>query len=386
MTSSKQKAVLVDIISWIKDGKSGYLTMGGYAGTGKTYLIVMLRKILQKMGPKMRVRFCAYTGKATRVLKGYLHEYKMILKQDSISTIHSLIYAPITNRKGVVTAWKKKEEIEADLIIVDEASMIDENLWSDLLSFQVPILAVGDHGQLPPINSDFNLMKNPVLKLEEIHRQEKNNPIIQMSMIVRETGKIELGKYGNNIRKIDRYDNSSGQEVEEMLQRHNHEMMILTGFNNSRKRLNDQIRQYLGIYAKYPRAGDRLICLKNNWDKGIYNGMIGSLQRIIPNMKDGVVDHFDVDVFFEEDDHYYSGSVAKDYFIDNSGAERKNEVNKHDLFDYGYALTVHKAQGSQSKEVLLFEERSKYMSDDNWRRWLYTGITRAEKYLTIVGN
>ena len=57
-----------------------------------------------------------------------------------------------------------------------------------------------------------------------------------------------------------------------------------------------------------------------------------------------------------------------------------------DLFDFGYALTVHKAQGSQAKRVILFEERFSQMTDDEWRRWLYTAVTRAEEELFIFSS
>lgn len=60
-------------------------------------------------------------------------------------------------------------------------------------------------------------------------------------------------------------------------------------------------------------------------------------------------------------------------------------VKQGDLFDFGYALTVHKSQGSQAKKVILFEERFKQMDDDMWKKWLYTGVTRAQEELFIIG-
>jgi ATP-dependent exoDNAse (exonuclease V) alpha subunit len=69
-----------------------------------------------------------------------------------------------------------------------------------------------------------------------------------------------------------------------------------------------------------------------------------------------------------------------------SGRKSRAAAPRGDLFDFGYALTVHKAQGSSADTVLLFEERNQHMSDDDWRRWLYTAVTRAERQLYIIGS
>ena len=149
-----------------KNKKDGFITLGGYAGTGKTTLISELRKKLNDTDPKIKVAFCAFTGKADQVLKNKLITNQTLLKKDAISTIHSLIYRTIEDERGAVLGWIRKEddEIDFDLIIVDEASMVDQKIWEDLKSYGVPIIAVGDHGQLPPISGSFNLMSSPQLK------------------------------------------------------------------------------------------------------------------------------------------------------------------------------------------------------------------------------
>lgn len=383
----EQKQILRALLTWLMQPDSEALTLGGYAGTGKTTEIAWLRQALAKMQPKARVAFCAYTGKASRVLQERLTTLKARQAQDSVSTIHALIYAPIADKQGRITGWKRKSAVEADLIIVDEASMVDELIWQDLLSFGLPVVAVGDHGQLPPVNGKFNLMQKPRLKLETIHRQARDNPIIQVSIMARENGRIPVGRFGPGVVKFDRYDSATGGEVEEILRQNRQGWLVLAGFNHTRTKLNQVRRNYLEFEGEAPRVGEKLICLKNNWEKGIYNGMTGRLDKAIP-------------IFDKDELHWYEAEIRVDEGFSYSGKISAHQFNQQttltewgglkyralgDLWDFGYALTVHKAQGSQAPKVLLFEERNKYMSDEDWRRWLYTGVTRAEEELVLVG-
>jgi len=91
----------------------------------------------------------------------------------------------------------------------------------------------------------------------------------------------------------------------------------------------------------------------------------------------------------DEENNLYKGKIyAPQFGAPEAINFTKNRIKAKnwDLFDFGYALTVHKAQGSQAKKVILFEERNKYMDDEEWKRWLYTGITRAEKELFLIGE
>ena len=386
--SADKKIILKKLLTWYKEesDQKSFITLGGYAGTGKTTLIAILRKLLYKQDEKLKVAFAAYTGKAARVLKTYLKINDVLYKKDSVGTIHSLIYSPIENERHEIVGWKEKDEVKFDLIIIDEASMVDQRIWRDLLSYKVPIIAIGDHGQLPPVQGSFNLMENPELKLETIHRQAENNPIIKLSIMARETGKIPIANYGNGVRKLSKFDPDTQEILESYFQSFNHETMILCGYNNSRIRLNNYLRQILGFESAEPEAGDRLICLRNNHKKGILNGMLGTLQRI---NKEGD-DFYHLKIDFDDEDQIFEGlAVAKQFGASRSlnyGKEFRQLTLKADLFDFAYALTVHKAQGSQESRVIVFEERFKQMSDDDWKKWLYTAITRAEEELIIVGE
>lgn len=156
------------IIDWFKSDMSPYISVGGLAGTGKTTLIGFITKTLQNEDLVRTIAYVAYTGKASTVLKSKIKDRGW---NDYVGTIHSLIYIPIKDKDtGEIKYWGKRDEIDADLIVLDEASMVDKDIWKDLLSYDIPILVVGDHGQLPPIGeNNFSLMKNPDIKLETIH-------------------------------------------------------------------------------------------------------------------------------------------------------------------------------------------------------------------------
>ncbi|MFA6814315.1 MAG: AAA family ATPase [Patescibacteria group bacterium] len=386
--SADKKIVLKQVLQWLefKTNKQQYLTVGGYAGTGKTTLIAVLRRLLYKKDPKLKVAFAAFTGKATRVLQNYLTEFDLLYKQDSISTIHSLIYSVVENEQQQIVAWRKKDRLKVDLIIIDEASMLDREIWLDLLSYQIPILAVGDHGQLPPIHGYFNLMKEPILRLESIHRQEINNPIIAVSILARTQGEIPVASYGPKVKKLLKTDPETGEQIENYLQMANEDTLIVCGYNNTRLRLNQYLRSLKGFEEEDPQPGDRVICLRNNHQKQIYNGMLGTIERIRRADKN----FFELIVDFDEQNFAYEGlAVAKQFNSPKTisfNSQDRQLLKKADLFDFAYALTVHKAQGSQAKRVIVFEERFKQMDDEGWRRWLYTAVTRAEEELIIIGD
>ncbi len=369
-----QEQAIVQVLEFWKEKTLRLLTLGGFAGTGKTTVIgEAVRRLSQKGRPL--IAFCAFTGRAASVLRGKLEAAEAMDMGDYCGTIHGLIYTPQV-RRGVIIGWKKAEALAYDLIVVDEGSMLTKTLYDDLASFEIPILVVGDHGQLPPVGDSFNLMASPNIRLETIHRQAEGDPIIKLSMLVREGGTIPVGRHGEFVSKttdrkiLDRIPDVS-------------DPMILCGFNRSRTGLNAYVRKRLGMKSPIPQVGERVICLKNNHNALIYNGMIGKLSKIEPEG----LDHYNITANMDGG-VTFSGLVWKEQF----GAEktiraedRRQAAAMGDQFDWGYAMTVHKSQGSEARRVVVFEERFSQMSDDDWKRWLYTAVTRARERLLVVG-
>ena len=265
--------------------------------------------------------------------------------------------------------------------------MVDSSIWRHLLSYKVPVIAVGDHGQLPPIAGNFNLIEKPLLKLEEIHRQAKLNPIIGLSIQAREHGLVRSGLYSDTVKKFTREDFDMQETMNDMLSNFTNDTLILCGYNTTRKKLNGYIRNALGFESPQPTGGDRVICLRNNHKKNIFNGMLGTIIDIKKESEDWYLADIKMDGEDEADPHYRGLISVKQFEADSAlnFTDKRSQIMLGDLFDFGYALTVHKAQGSQAKKVILFEERFKKMSDDEWKRWLYTAVTRAEEELYIFG-
>lgn len=389
--SSDQSRALEALLTWIKKPTSRSLTLGGYAGTGKTTLISVLRRELVNLFPEYSVAFAAFTGKASQVLRTTLEEHRALFAQDSCSTIHKLLYTPSIDKEGRLIAWKKTTTLEADLLILDEASMITDGLWMDLCSFGIPIIAIGDHGQLPPIGSSFNLLQKPDLTLEQIHRQAEGNPILRLAEEARHFGRITPGTYAKQVRKFSHQvqePHEINDVIDHLFSNYHDDMLILCGRNKTRVQLNQAIRAKQGRESAEPEGGEKVVCLKNIYNGislPIYNGMTGTIERI----RSEGAHWYDAEIDFAEDNRHYTGRINRSQFHAMSLVEHVEGLEAKqigDRFDFGYALTVHKAQGSQAKTVILFEERFEKADDESWRRWLYTAVTRARENLYIIGN
>ncbi len=358
--SPQQDQALKAIATWLKAGHPQIFRLFGYAGTGKTTLA---RHIAEDIDGD--VVFAAFTGKAALVLRNK--------GCDDARTIHSLIYRA-QDVDAEVPAFVINEQSPANdaaLIIIDECSMVDEELGRDLLSFGRPVLVLGDPAQLPPVKGGgFFTEAEPDFMLTEVHRQEADNPIVRMSMIVREGGRLERGTYGESrVIARDAIDAMSVTKADQ----------VLVGLNKTRRLYNKRLRELFGFAGTMPEPGDRLVCLKNDRKKGLLNGGLwtvkttstvrsGKLRMAIVPEEEITKKPLRVRVlpaFFESEEEI-PYSLRRD----------------SDEFDFGYALTVHKAQGSQWDEIVLFDES--YAFREHRARWLYTAITRAAERITIV--
>ena len=261
--SEEQKNVLESILSKFQGFyySDVFTTIGGYAGTGKTTLLCELRKEIYHLNPKIRVAFVSYTGKAASVLNEKLISGEYLHSTDFVGTIHKLLYYPITKfdvrlNKNIIIEWKKRDEINYDIIFIDEASMVSEIVWNDLKSLGIPIIAIGDHGQLPPIGSDFNLLKNPDFKLTQIHRQALDSPIIQLSILVRQNGKIPVNTFfSKDVFKLS-WKNPLCRKIWDEKVVFDQDLVVLCAFNKTRCKLNSLIREKLNYTDRIPYPGE----------------------------------------------------------------------------------------------------------------------------------
>jgi len=409
--NKQQKTIINEIITMLNRG--GYTnrlrdyqlfttTVGGYAGTGKTTLICELRKEIYKNFPNLSVAFVTFTGKASSVLQEKMERFGVVYPGDYVGTIHRLIYQPEvkwdnTLKTHVIVGWKLKPEDEMleDLIIIDEASMVSLDIWKDLIKFQKSIIAVGDHGQLPPIGNSFNLLKHSEFYLTEIHRQALNSPIIALSKFVREEGYVPFNKFfSKEVFKLS-WDHPVCKSIWENKITFDEKLIILCGFNTTRAYLNDLVRERLGYKELVPYPNERIVCLVNNYSTKIMNGQIGTVLWVMPEDKNLCRITIDIETsqpiecmvskkcFGEVTYTMYDRS--KKSMRQREYANTKGLVNV-DFFDYGYAMSVHKSQGSEWDKVILFEQRSQHWDDKYYARWLYTAITRSKEKLFIISD
>lgn len=371
--SPQQDEALQAVGRWLKSGRPQVFRLFGYAGTGKTTLARHFAE-----GVDGGVQFAAFTGKAAQVLRSK--------GASNARTIHSLIYRPrgeesvedeTTGKTSVSPTFALNRQspiAKAALVVIDECSMVDEALGRDLLSFGTPVLVLGDPGQLPPVTGGgFFTEAEPDFLLTEIHRQARDNAIIRLALDVREGREFMRGDYGEaQVIGKDEVDRDKVLGADQ----------VLVGTNRTRRRYNTRLRELKGFSAAFPQAGDKLVCLRNEPAKGLLNG---SLWKVMTSSRETVKPGINLLVSPEEDDP--DRGVAKIKLLkelfDNPDAEIAwSNRKRYDDFDYGYALTVHKAQGSQWDDVMLFDES--WAFKDTRARWLYTAITRAAKKLTIV--
>lgn len=359
--SPQQDEALKAVADWLKRPAVQVFRLFGYAGTGKTTLA---RHLAENQDGE--VAFGAYTGKAAYVLRQKGCE--------GATTIHSMIYRPRgEDEEGPSFAINRDSAAaSADLIIIDECSMVDEELGRDLLSFAKPVLVLGDPAQLPPVKGGgFFTEAEPDLMLTEVHRQAADNPIIRMSMDVREGRTLDYGDYGDS-----EIIHRGEIEAERILAAD----QVLVGMNRTRRLYNARIRSLKDFSGPFPEPGETLVCLRNDKTKGLLNGGLWQVERVRDFAKGLVKMNVIPDEMLAKKS--VRVSVPAEFFEGKEEALSFSVRRRADEFDYGYALTVHKAQGSQWDDVVLFDESRAFR--DNRERWLYTGLTRAAEKITIV--
>lgn len=344
--TKEQQKVLHDLVIGVRKENKLEQTMGGYAGTGKTTIIRYLLNYLN-------FGISAYTGKAANVLrkKG----------MDEASTIHSMIYVPHFDYGHV--EFELADSLPYEGVVVDEASMVSEEIYEDLKSFGIPLIFVGDHGQLEPVGSNFNLMGNPDLKLEKIHRNAG-----------------DIAKFAEHIRKGKTSQSYKSKEGKiEFKRRASIEYLIdsdqvICAYNKTRVKTNSNIRAELG-YTGTLNVGERVMCLRNNKKLGLFNGM----QGVVTDLYEG--NHNKKYMDFE-----FDGETFKEIWYNPScfGQEKPefdHDRNSPSPFDYAYCITAHKAQGDEWNNVMVIEQKCR-----NWdhRRWAYTAASRAKEHLVWV--
>lgn len=410
--SHDQRVVHDAVLEWF-GGTTRLFTLGGFAGCGKTSLLGVLARAFEERGI-----LCAYatvTGRASSILARKLRAAGASITTDQrpsgeqggegfdtalplrsgpafCGTFHRLVYKPMINNEEEVIGWRKRGEPDRQygLIVVDEASMISHEMLLELQAYDKPILAVGDHGQLPPVASSCSIVENPMARLETIHRQAEGNPIIALSKVIREKGMLlDRCADGDRVRYVDKaglndFLAAQGAEMASL------RVGMICYTNRIRVWLNSKMRKACGFSGR-PSPGEPVLCLKNY--PPIFNGMRG---RLTGSAEEGAQPWLlDASIEFPEE-----GLPAESFALCAPQFNREKTYDKVEdlrergvdvkqmsdagmLFDFGYALTCHKSQGSEFDTALVYLDREERPRDDDWRKWMYTAATRGRERLVV---
>ena len=329
----QQENAIYAIKDWLetKHSRKPWFYLAGFAGTGKTTIAKRIAELVN--GDAL---YAAFTGKAALRMRQ--------VGCDNASTIHSLLYVPrVDPKSGEVTFIFNKDSVinTTKLIIIDECSMVDEQLAKDLLWFKKPILVLGDPAQLPPIKGKgYFTNGDPDILLTEIFRQAKENPIIWMATRVREGHKLQFGDYGDS--KV-----TSKYILDEVVSAD----QVIVGRNLTKESTNDRIRNKLGFRGDFPEKNEKVICGTNDKDLGFFNGgmynVLGSNDYLA---RPGFLRLH----LFSLDEEYEQYGVAHKYLFSPEFSKPNWKILKGSQeYDYAYAITCHKSQGSQWDNIYV---------------------------------
>lgn len=365
----QQQQAFDKIMDWYEfpqRGKYGHFVLSGYAGTGKTTIAKHLANMFSES-----VVFAAYTGKAAHVLRdkgctpsGTIHSYLYKYEEKDVKT-----GKPVFRVKNETEI--EQECLNEKLAIVDEYSMLPSKIIEDLKYVFGRILFLGDPFQLPPVKGECTLV--PDFTLTQIHRQALDSPILRAAHQVRNNIELRYGDYGDFV-----FRPKAGMPYQDFLDAD----QIIVGKNDTRHKVNDRFRDLLGFTHNdegLACGGEKLICLKNNWKTGIFNGMIGKC--VASN-----ADYFSTN---REDAYWIKFECDGNTFDcpDVDPADMYHQKNSfsftQDNFGYGYAITCHKSQGSEFDNVIIYNEPVG-QDHETRQRWLYTALTRAKKKAVLI--
>lgn len=381
--------------NWWKHQPKQLFEVAGKAGTGKTYFILAF---IEKIGLKLdEVLFVSYMGKAVsqmirnglpaKTIHATCYTYEKEVERDEKG--HMIILPNGKPKMKYVQYLKEKIPKEIKLIVVDEGFTVPEQNAKDLMSFGIPVIALGDSNQLPPPFGRPFFLNNCDVELTQIMRQEEGNPIIYLANEILEGNELKSGIYGESavIHK---------SQLTDFTLRHTD--VILTSTNRLRGAINDLFRStYLGYDdLSYPRYNEKIICRRNDWGRFLKTKH-GELY--LTNGTTGFVDYIDKRSFngksmvidFRPD---FGNKAFTNLKIDIEhlnaplGQKSANDTSwiapDVDVFEYAYALTTYSAQGSQWDNVVVLQEDNYHMTEANYIRQKYSAITRAAKTVTWV--
>jgi len=375
--SDEQNRAIRAIVDWYTNSSQQEFLLDGEAGTGKSTTAAFAVAELGSLpkNPARRVLSGAYTAKAAKVMRD-----KGV---KGASTIHKMIYV-LEEDTGIQLRWRLDPLgpcADADLIVIDEVSMVNQKIADDLRSYSKKILVLGDvDGQLPPVEgAGAFTSREPDFRLLELNRFALESPIVRLAARARRREFIPFGRVGDV--EVTPLDEDSWSRI------YRRDTQVICGVHRNRWRATQMIRAEYGFEGELPLRGERLICCRNNYDLGLFNGAFGEAVSSAASTENGslamAVRMEDQDVDLED------LQVARHLFAQHFTGDRARAPFEPGTleFDWGYAITCHKSQGSEWPHVTVIDDSYAFLHSggpDIARRWLYTAITRASQGLTLL--
>ena len=348
------------------------MILTGGPGTGKSTLLSGIVRLLQKSCPWLHITLCAPTGRAAKRLTELTNVHA--------ATVHSVLkWEPNGNTFG----QNENNPLETDILIIDEFSMVDIWLASNLFKAArdvKKVLFVGDKDQLPSVSPGFVLgdmiasKRIKTLFLERNYRQEEGSEVVDLAIKVK-NGHFDLEGYHEDVRFFDsRYgpiDEIVGKVVAEALLKGYslYDVQVLAPKYEGKAGINrlntvlqsafnpkDIKKHEITVGNKIFREGDKILQLKNQPEDMVFNGDVGELISVDPHK---------LTVNFDGN------------FVEYDPVDFIN-------ITHAYCMSVHKAQGSEYPIVVLIADRSYGIMLS--RRLYYTGLSRSSKTLILVGD
>jgi ATP-dependent exoDNAse (exonuclease V) alpha subunit len=394
--SQKQQEAFDECLNFFLQSNKKLFVLSGVAGSGKS---VIINEIVEFFNNEFK-EFCSQKQIAVMTLTGKAAKVLRDKGVEEAQTIHSYLYKPLLDTEGQLISFVPvpKEQLKNDFIIIDEGSMVTKEIYDDLKKLKKKILVVGDINQLEPVvingKSNFNLMSDPDVRLEEIHRQAEGSPIIVLSQYILETGRLPKETFHDDIKYIKYRD-----ATDHLTKNANLFDITLCATHAMRTKLNKAVRKHYGRFGRYPEVGDKVICLRNNTHRipSTFNGEIFEVIEVDDDLLEHSCDDDDMRRYkavngnkeeYElmiEDDIWFNGTSAIKNTIkfENMFDFYGNQLECFpDIFDFSGAITVHKSQGSEFDNIMYVNQDVSGWCDQ--QRFLYTAVTRAKKTLTIA--
>lgn len=395
--TQEQRSALNQALFYLERGNN--VVLKGSAGTGKTTLLSFIIEGWQRLRPGP-VKVTAPTHKAVAVLRAKIEEDEFV----AFSTVHSALTLKLerqANGDKILVRKQPEDPLRhTTLLVVDEASMVSEELLEHINSSSCPVLFSGDHKQLNPVNEDdspvFDQSNIRVVELTEVLRQTSGNPILDVAY---DHSLLDSGQ-DMETRDMGVYHTSSEPDIVRALA-HNEDYTYLAWTNKAVDRMNSSVRQYKYDTAEEYVVGEKVMFTQRYQDYS--NSFIYQIKRSV-EVTQRVL--FVMGLRYEIPSYILDGhitvptskgkTVLKKALAILSAACRKgtarwaeyDKVNESFAWlAYTYALTVHKAQGSEFTTVLLnLADLERNGNSKEKKRLIYTAITRASKKLVVYGR